>query len=171
MTSAVARLSASVSSDGITTRTSGVRRGPEPNPRSDSATLTPSPVFGAPIPTVELMSAPLFVLIVSHAGTIISAANSSGPKTVAMMNHLVRTRSMYSRLMTAQSLPMARHPRLHALGADFLQEDLMQRRLHQLESLYSCSAADDGAQQLLRVGARLELHLKEPVRVVDALDQ
>src|SRR5688500_8592383 len=131
MTSAVARLSAWVSSEGGTTRTSGTRSGPAPNPRSDSATLTPSPVFVASMTTVELMSAPLFVLIVSHAGTIISAANSSGPKTVAMMNHLVRTRSMYSRLMTAQSLPMTRHPRLHALGADSLQEDQMQRRLPQ----------------------------------------
>src|SRR5688572_33102840 len=121
--------------------------------------------------TVELISAALLVFIVSHAGTIISAANSSGPKTVAMMNHLVRTRSMYSRLMTAQSLAMTRHPRLHAFGADLLEENLMQRRLHQLEPLHDGSAAHDRAQQLLRVGAGLELDLEEPVRVVHPLDQ
>src|SRR3954469_17244516 len=109
------------------------------------------------------------------------ALKKIGPKKVAIRNHFDRTRSRYSRLMIAQSLAMSAHP-LFDLGpcdalvgrsvcAHLLQEDLMQRRLDHLESLYRCARLDNAAQQHLRVGAGRHLDLEETVRVVGALDQ
>jgi hypothetical protein len=42
------------------------------------------------------------------------------------MNQRERTRSRYSRFATVNSLSMSGHPRLDALRADTLKEDLMQ---------------------------------------------
>ena len=64
-------------------------------------------------------------------------AKKSGPSSVPMRNHFERTRSRYSRLMTAQSLAMSAHPLLDARGADLLEEDLVQRGLHELEALHA----------------------------------
>ena len=62
------------------------------------------------------------------------AAKNTGPKIVVKMNYFDRTRSRYSRLITTQSLSMACHPHFDAGGADFLEENLVQRRLHEFES-------------------------------------
>ncbi|MND04626.1 hypothetical protein D3C83_249860 [compost metagenome] len=62
----------------------------------------------------------------SHAGNRIMAAMSAGISSVMMTNHLLRTRSMNSRLMTTKSLSMARHPLFDVLSADALDEDLVQ---------------------------------------------
>src|SRR5438132_11314674 len=101
---------------------------------------------------------------------MIIAPKKSGPKKVAMRNHFERTRSRYSRLMIAQSLAMAGHPRFHAkgVGADLLEENLMQRRLHHLEARDCGAGSYHPAQQLLRIGAGSELDLEIPVGVVGA---
>ena len=80
-------------------------------------------------------SADGFVRETNRIGNTVSARNISGPRSVAMMNHLVRTRSRYSRRMIALSLSMTAHPRFDTGGPDFLEEDGMQGRLHTLESL------------------------------------
>src|SRR2546423_7643676 len=107
----------------------------------------------------------------SHAGTMIMALKKIGPKNVAIRNHFDRTRSRYSRLMTAQSLPMATHPLFDAGGADFLQEDLMQRRLDQLEPLHGDTRFHDPPEQCLRVGAWRKLDLEEPIGIIRASDE
>ncbi len=80
-------------------------------------------------------SSDAFVRSASSGGRMSSTPKSTGPKIVVKMNHLLRTRSRYSRLMTTQSLSMACHPHFDAGGADFVEEDLVQRRLHEFESL------------------------------------
>src|SRR3954463_7168515 len=94
---------------------------------------------------------------------------NTGPSSVPMRNHLDRMRSRYSRLNTTPSLrtsTLATHSLLDASGADFLKEDLMQRRLHQLEALNRRSACDDALQQHLRVGTRSELDFVKAILVV-----
>src|SRR3990172_4792384 len=99
-----------------------------------------------------------------------TARKKTGPKIVVMMNHFVRTRSTYSRLITAQSLPMAGHPRLDARRADPFEEDLVQRRLHELEALDARARVHETLEQRLGIGAPLKRDLEEAVRVVHALD-
>src|SRR5690348_14079310 len=96
------------------------------------------------------------------------APKSTGPNTVATMNHFVRTRSRYSRLVVAQSLRMAIGPLLGARSAHLVEEDAMQRRLDELEPLHRRAAVDDRAQQALRVRARRELDLHRAIGVVHA---
>src|SRR5688500_14321964 len=122
----------------------------------------------------ELVLARLRIAI--QAGSTVIAAMKSGPMSVPMMNHFVRTRSMNSRRTTATSLgyqwlAMAAHVLLDAGGADFLQEDLVQRGLHELEAVDRGPGRDEAAEQLLRVGAGRQLHLDEPVLVVGAIDE
>ena len=63
---------------------------------------------------------------------------------------------------------MAGHPRFDAVGADALDEDLVQRRLHRARSARSTRRPRiEPAQQLLRIGARRELALEEAILVVD----
>src|ERR1700749_3734795 len=91
---------------------------------------------------------------------------SAGTASVMTRNHRERTRSRYSRLATTKSLPMAGHPLLDARGADALQEDLVQRRLHELESFDAGARFDQPAQQHLRIGVGGELELEEIVGVI-----
>jgi hypothetical protein len=51
---------------------------------------------------------------------------STGPNTVANRNHFDRTRSKYSRRITAISLSMTAHPLVDVRGANFLEEDPVQ---------------------------------------------
>src|SRR4051812_10905554 len=118
----------------------------------------------------------------SHAGTMMIALKKIGPKKVAMRNHFDRTRSRYSRLMTAQSLAMSTHPLLDACGpgactrradasSNFLRKDLMQRRLDHLESLYRRAGGDDALEQCLWIRPRCQLDLEEAVGIVGALNE
>src|SRR6476646_7151756 len=99
------------------------------------------------------------------------ALKKIGPKKVAIRNHFDRTRSRYSRLTIAQSLPMSAHSLLNAARSDFLQEDLMERWLDHLESLHRSAGFDYSPEQRLRVGARRHLDLEESVRIISALHQ
>src|SRR2546423_13250561 len=118
----------------------------------------------------------------SHAGTMMMALQKIGPKNVAIRNHFDRTRSRYSRLITAQSLAMSTHPLLDApcpraragragTRADFLQEYLMQRRLNHLEPLYRDAGFDNSSEQRLWVGARRQLDLEKAIGIVSAFHE
>src|SRR3954469_20284131 len=96
---------------------------------------------------------------------------SAGISNVMMTNHLERTRSMNSRLMTTNSLSMAGHPLFDALGADTLNEDLMQRWLDELEALDDRARLHQAFQNFLSVSAGNELQLEETVLVVDFRDE
>ena len=74
-----------------------------------------------------------------------------GPKMVATMNHFVSTRSVYSRRRMAHSLPLTTHPLLDARGADALHEDLMERRLDDLEAADRDPLGDELADELYAI--------------------
>ena len=79
----------------------------------------------------------------------------------------VRTRSRYSRFATTKiCITHGRSSPLRRLGTDALEEDLVQRRLHQLEPLDRRAGVDEPAQQHLRVAPRRQLELEEVVLVV-----
>src|SRR6185312_7839812 len=102
---------------------------------SRSATRWPRPV---PVASRMWMLATrplLMVRLAMYVGRTVTAPKNTGPKMVVKMNHRDRTRSRYSRLMTTQSLSIARHPHFDARRADFLEENLVHRRLHEFESL------------------------------------
>ena len=63
---------------------------------------------------------------VTQRGTRNEAVISTGMNSVMITNKRDRTRSRYSRFATTQNLSMAGHSRLDALGADTLEEDLME---------------------------------------------
>src|SRR4051794_20858375 len=96
---------------------------------------------------------------------------SAGISSVMMTNHLERTRSMNSRLMTTNSLSMAGHPLFDALGADALNEDLVERRLNQLEALDDGTGLDETLEDFLRIGAGNELQFEKPILIVDLGDE
>src|SRR5256885_4684918 len=102
----------------------------------------------------------------SQAGTMMIALKKMGPKKVAIRNHFDRTRSRYSRLMSAQSLAMSGHALFDSTCTDFLQEDLVQRGLDHLEPLHRSARVDDAPQQRLRIRAGRQLDLEETVRVL-----
>src|SRR5205807_6957357 len=112
-----------------------------------------------------------FVFEIRYAGRIIKAPRITGPRNVATRNHLERTRSVYSRSRTARSLPMPAQSLLDAGGADLLQEDLVQRRLHELEPFDRGTGVHEPTEEQLRVGGRRELDLVEPVLVIDPADE
>src|SRR6476469_7522522 len=109
------------------------------------------------------MSVVVLLREASQAGTMMIALKKIGPKNVAIRNHFDRTRSRYSRLMTAQSLAMSAHSFFNASRSHLLQEDLVQRRLDHLETLHSNTRLDDSTQQRLQVCARRELDLEKTV--------
>src|SRR5579885_2161928 len=97
-----------------------------------------------------------------------TAAINTGTSSVMMRNDFDRTRSKYSRFATTIILlAMSGQPRFDAGGADTLEEDLMQRGLHELEALDARARVDEPAQQDLRVRVRRELDLEIVVVVVE----
>jgi len=63
---------------------------------------------------------------VTQAGIRKMAVMNTGTNSVITTNQRERTRSRYSRFATTQNLSMTGHPRLDALGADTLDENLME---------------------------------------------
>src|SRR6185437_10724152 len=110
--------------------------------------------------------------VAMYAGTRMAPAIRTGTSSVATMKERERTRSRYSRLATIRILlAMAGHPRFDAGHADALDEDLVERRLHELEPLDPRAGGDQPVQQRLRVGLRCELQLEVVVRVVDLVHE
>src|ERR1035437_7759666 len=170
ITAFTAESSATDSRSGDTTFTRGAGEAGKLLP-SAVRTRAPRPVPVASRTTTLVMSLPGRCFMEMYAGNTMITPRNTGPSRVPMRNHLERTRSRYSRRNTTPSLRMstlATHSLLDASRADFIQEDLMQRRLHQLEALNRSAGLHDAAQQRLRIGARCELDLVEPVRVVGA---
>src|SRR5262245_28650164 len=176
-TSLIAADSAAGSSAAETTRTLG---------RMESVAFAPpralSPISAlairAPNPTPvasmiamwrTLLDAP--VRAISTEAPKIAVINA-GTASVPMMNQRERTRSRNSRFATMKILlSMARHPRLDASSADALQEDLMERRLHQLEPFDLRAAIDEPTQQNLRIRTWCQLQLEVVVGVIDLLHE
>src|SRR3989442_5876691 len=109
------------------------------------------------------------------AGRKISAARNSGTRNADTQNHLLRTRSMNSRRMTAHTLRTGRRllPSVGAgrVGAYQIHEDLVQRRLHHLKAGQPGPRGHEQPQQFLRVGPRRELELGVLPVVVHLLHQ
>src|SRR5690242_15754485 len=172
ITARVATLSAFVSSLGSTTCTTGNFAGLVLSPPALAiARRRPKPSPVASRITELKMSLVALLREASHAGTMMIALKKIGPKNVAIRNHFDRTRSTYSRLMTAQSLAMSAHSLFDAGGADFLQEDLMQRWLNELEALNLRARLHDLSQQRLRIRAGRQLDLEEPIGIISAPDE
>src|SRR3954471_24046519 len=139
----------------LTDRTCGAG---ESGKRSRSAPATRSPI---PEPVASMIvtlarSVDALVLDEIRMGTTVIIAKNTGPSRVPTRNHLERTRSRYSRLNTTPSLRMlalSTHSLLDASSADFLEEDLVQRRLHELEPLDRSPGLHDAPEELLRLGA------------------
>ena len=99
---------------------------------------------------------------------------NSGPATVATMNQRDRTRSRYSRRKTAQNFLMRAAPeqlrwrRVGSVGGHALQEDLVQRRPHELEPLDARACIQQAPEQQLRIGPRRHLDLGNAIRVIGA---
>src|SRR4051794_24040252 len=104
----------------------------------------------------------------SHAGTNRTPAMNTGPRTQPRMKARVFTRSRYSRRMTAHSLALTTHALLDALRADRLEEDLVQRWLHELETCNRCAGRHESLEQSLRRRVVCELQLEELILIVDA---
>src|SRR3954464_7207483 len=107
----------------------------------------------------------------SHAGTMMMALKKIGPKKVAIRNHFDRTRSRYSRLMIAQSLPISAHPLLYAARSDLLQKDLVKRWLDHLEPLDRRARFYNTTQKGLRICSGRHLDLEKAIGIVRALYQ
>src|SRR5512146_1889575 len=176
-TSAAAACSRAGISAGVTFNTRGATVSPAAGASvlsviSDLATRSPSP---APVASRIVMwrtefDAPLREA--TYIGKSVAAAIRTGTSRVTATNQRERTRSMYSRLVTMNIfLSMAGHPRFDATRADALQEDFMERRLHQLEPLDVGAGIDQPAEQELRVGARRQLDLEKVRVVVEPVDE
>src|SRR5262245_6304523 len=121
MTSAVAFTSSAATSSALSDRTRGLAALGVVD-ASDLAIRVPRSVpVASRITTFDSCSDDL-VRDASTLGRMMTVPMTTGPRIVAKMNHLDRTRSRYSRLKTTQALPMAGHPRLDAGGADALEE-------------------------------------------------
>src|SRR4051812_44769300 len=107
----------------------------------------------------------------SHAGTMMMALKKIGPKNVAIRNHFDRTRSRYSRLITAQSLAMSAHPLFDARGADLFEKNLMKRWLDHLEPLYRRASFDNPPKQCLGICSVRHFYFEEAIGIVRALHE
>src|SRR5918999_3147436 len=144
-----------------------------------AATRSPSPTPVASMTMTFRTPDDAVLREVRNAGSRNVTTMSAGTSSVPTRNHFERTRSRYSRLMTTQSLSTDGNLRLGAgpcdvacvRGPDTLEEDLMQRRMNELEALDRGARLDELAQQPLWVGFRRQLDLERPIRVVDAGDE
>src|SRR6266550_7934420 len=87
---------------------------------------------------------------------------SRGPRIVPTQNHLVRTRSTNSRRRIAKTLRtghLRARIRVRGIRADQVDEDLVQRRRHQLELGEPRPRGHQCFQNLLRVGRGGQLQL------------
>src|SRR5450432_4109901 len=154
MTSCVATLSAAASSEGATARTSARVASALMPPASSPATRVPSCVPVASRITTCERSGEAFVRLAITIGTMMMMLKNTGASAVLSRYHFERTRSRYSRLMIAQSLAMSAHSRLYARRANRVEEDAVQRGLHELEALDRGAGVDELAEKELRVRVR-----------------
>src|SRR5437016_2524212 len=116
---------------------------------SESATRAPNPDVVPSTTTMALVPP----AAAKCRGMMMIAAKKSGPRMAETQNHLLRTRSTNSRRITAQIL------RTHRLRPHQVDEDLVQRRLLQLELGQPRARRHEALEDLLGVGAGRELEL------------
>src|SRR6266566_1045409 len=95
------------------------------------------------------------------SGSRNTAAKKSGPSSAITQNAFLRTRSTNSRRTTTQTLRMC------GLRSDQVDEDLVQRRLLQLEPRQPRARRHQSLEDLLGIGAGRELQLSILAVVVD----
>src|SRR5690242_12140303 len=99
-----------------------------------------------------------------------SPTMSRGPRIVPTQNHLVRTRSTNSRRMIARTLRtghLRAGIRARRVGADEIDEDLVQRRRDELELRQPRAGRHERLEDLLGVGGGRELELGVLAEVFD----
>src|SRR5881628_532635 len=139
---------------------------------SESATRSPNRVV---VPsTTTIRSGPPEPA--NRSGRKNRVAKKIGPRAADTQNHLLRTRSTNSRRMTAQTLrtgglAFRAHYGSRRFRPHQVDEDLVQRRLHQLEPREPGTGGYESLQDHLRVCPRRELELGELPVVVHLLHQ
>src|SRR5438046_2353087 len=137
---------------------------------SESATRSPNPVV---VPsTTTIRSGPPEPA--NRSGRKNRVAKKMGPRAADTQNHLLRTRSTNSRRMTAQTLrtgglAFRAHYGSRRFRPHQVDEDLVQRRLHQIEPREPGTGGYESLQDHLRVCPRRELELGELPVVVHLL--
>src|SRR6266699_13455 len=116
---------------------------------SESATRAPSPDV-VPSTTTMALVPPVEA---KRSGMMMIAPKNTGPRIADAQNHLLRTRSTNSRRITAQIL------RTRRLRPHQVDEDLVQRRLLQLELGQPRARRHQALEDLLGIGAGGELEL------------
>src|SRR5437016_1831114 len=111
--------------------------------RAPSPDAVPSTTTMALVPPVEA----------KRSGMMMIAPKNTGPRIAEAQNHLLRTRSTNSRRITAQIL------RTRRLRPHQVDEDLVQRRLLQLELGQPRARRHQALEDLLGIGAGGELEL------------
>src|SRR3989449_5440505 len=139
---------------------------------SESATRSPNRVV---VPsTTTIRSGPPEPA--NRSGRKNRVAKKMGPRAADTQNHLLRTRSTNSRRMTAQTLRTGglvfrAHHGSRRFRPHQVDEDLVERRLHQLEPREPGTGGYESLQDHLRVCPRRELELGELPVVVHLLHQ
>src|SRR5882762_4697402 len=103
----------------------------------------------------------------SNTGTRKTAAKNTGPSMAITQNDFLRTRSTNSRRMTAWTLLTGRSVARH-LRADQVDEDLVERRLLELEAREPGARRHQPCEHALRVRAGCELELGVLTVIVDS---
>src|SRR2546425_2124638 len=116
---------------------------------SESATRAPNPDAVPSTTTMDLVPP----VEAKRSGMMMIAAKNTGPRIADVQNHLLRTRSTNSRRITAQIL-CTRRLRPHQVD-----EDLIQRRLLQLELGQPRARRHEALEDLLGIGVGGELEL------------
>src|SRR5437867_4227125 len=139
---------------------------------SESATRSPNPVV---VPsTTTIRSGPPEP--VNRSGRKNRVAKKMGPRAADTQNHLLRTRSTNSRRMTAQTLrtgglAFRAHHGSRRFRPHQVDEDLVERRLHQLEPREPGTGDYESLQDHLRVCPRRDLKLGDLPVVFNLLHQ
>src|SRR5919201_5001917 len=142
MTALVARCSSDATCSALTRRTRGSGEFGDVCERY-FATRSPRSVSVASMMITSERRSDTFVFAARTIGSTMIKPRNTGPRIVAIRNHLDRTRSRNSRLKTTHALPMSGDPFFDIRRADTLEENLMQRRRDQLEAADARSSRDD----------------------------
>src|SRR2546426_7515802 len=135
---------------------------------SESATRTPNPVVVPSTTTTRFAPPPD---IERRSGMMTMAPKKSGPSRAVTQNHLLRTRSTNSRRTTAQTLRIGSRLRPRRLRSHQVDENPVERRLHQLEAREPDTGGYQSLQDHLRVSPRRKLELRVLPIVVHLLDK
>src|ERR1041385_1815608 len=126
-------------------------------------TAAPNPVLVLSTTTIRLTPPPPE----RSTGARKIAAKNTGPSMAITQKDLRRTRSLNSRRTTAQTLRIGHHAWLAPPPPHQIDEDLVERRLLELEPGKARPGRHEALQDVLGIGARGELELRILAVVVD----